>query len=327
NRILREKLGPKRLLLTDDQRRRLALKGKSLGRKALAEIATLFTPDTILRWHRQLIARKWDYSDKRISTGRPRVRQEIIDLALRLARENPTWGCDRIQGSLANVGYCISDTTVENILKAHGLEPAPDRKRQTTWKTFLKSHWDVLAAADFTTVEVWTRGGLVTFYLFFVIHLKTRRVELAGITTSPDSAWMQQTARNLTNAGDGFLSSSRYLILDRDGKYSQEFRDIIESAGTKIIKLPPRSPNLNAFMERFMRTVKSELLSRMIFFGEASLRRALSQFLAHYHEERNHQGLNNRLIQPGTEVGQSAGPIRCRQRLGGLLRYYYRDAA
>jgi putative transposase len=150
NQVLREKLGKKRILLNDDQRRRLAVKGRFLGRKMLQEMGTVFTPDTILRWHRELVAKKWDYSEKRKTVGRRRIRQVIVDLILQFARENPTWGFDRIQGALANVGYPISDATVGNILKAHGIEPAPDRQRQTTWATFLKAHWDVLAAIDFT---------------------------------------------------------------------------------------------------------------------------------------------------------------------------------
>lgn len=155
NHVLKEKLGKKRILLNDNQRKRLAVKGKVLGRHRLEEVGTLFTPDTILRWHRRLIAQKWDHSERRKSTiGRPRVRQVIVDLIVKFAKENPTWGYDRIQGALANVGYHISDTTVGNVLKQHGIEPAPNRKLQTTWATFLKAHWDVLAAIDFTTVEV-----------------------------------------------------------------------------------------------------------------------------------------------------------------------------
>jgi hypothetical protein len=176
NQVLKEKLGNGRILLNDDQRRRLAVKGKVLDRKRLEEVGTLFTPDTILRWHRMLVAQKWNYSQRRKSAGRPPVAQEIVDIVLRLARENPTWGYDRIQGALANLGYEVSDQTVGNILKQHGVEPTNDRKRRTTWKTFVKSHWDVLAAIDFTTIEVWTRGGLITYYLLFVMELATRRV-------------------------------------------------------------------------------------------------------------------------------------------------------
>jgi transposase len=149
NRVLKEKLGKKRILLNDDQRRRLAVTAKVLGRKLLEEVGTLFTPDTILRWHRQLIAQKWDHSDRRTAPGRPATSQEVVALILQFARENPTWGYDRIADALANVGHKVSDQTVGNVLKGHGIEPAPERKRTTTWSTFLKAHWDQLAAIDF----------------------------------------------------------------------------------------------------------------------------------------------------------------------------------
>jgi transposase InsO family protein len=328
NQVLKEKLGKKRILLTDDQRRRLSVKGKILGRKALRELTTIVTPDTILRWHRQLVAQKWDHSQKRKSLGRPRIRQIIVDLILRFAKENPTWGYDRIQGALANVSYHISDTTVGNILKAHGIEPAPDRQRQTTWVTFLRAHWDVLAAIDFTTIEVWTKGGLVTFYLLFVMELKTRRVHFAGYTTSPNEPWMKQIARNLTDAEDGFLNGKRFLIMDRDAKFCESFRDILRGEGVEPVRLPARSPNLNAHLERFFGSLKSECLERLILFGERSLRNAIREFVEHhYHHERNHQGLENKIIEPGDEVGRSDGKIECRERLGGLLRYYHRQAA
>jgi putative transposase len=248
----------------------LAVKGKALGRKALSDIATIVTPDTILRWHRQLVAAKWDYHEKR-QPGRPRVSEEISRLVLKMAKENPTWGYDRIQGALANLGHQISDSTVGNLLKANGIEPAPDRQRKTSWKTFLKAHWEVLAAVDFTTVEVWTKSGLTTYYLLFAIRLASRRVCFAGMTLSPHSAWMQQVARNLTDSIDGFLNGSCYLLLDRDTKYSEAFCEILRQEQIKIVRLPPRSPNLNAHLERFMGSLKSEALARMIFFGEHSL--------------------------------------------------------
>ncbi len=321
------KLGKKRVLLTDDQRRLLAVKGKALGLKTLRELTPIVTPDTILRWHRELVAKKWDHSRKRKSVGRPRIRQVIVDLILRFAKENPTWGYDRIQGGLANVGYPISDRTVGNVLKAHGIEPAPDRQRQTTWSTFLKAHWDVLAAIDFTTIEVWTRGGPVTYYLLFVMKLATRRVYFAGCTTNPDGTWMKRIARNLTDVEDGFLNGKRYLWMDRDGKFCPSFRGFLKDEGIQPLRLPPRSPDLNAYIERFMRSLKSESLSRMIFFGEKSLRRAVTAYLDHYHTERNHQGLENQIIEAGDEVGQIDGKVKCREQVGGLLRYYYREAA
>ncbi len=319
--------GKKRLLLNDDQRRLLAVKGKSLGRKGLMELTTIVTPDTILRWHRMLVAKKWDYSDKRRSVGRPRIRQVIVDLILRFAKENPTWGYDRIQGALANVGHHISDQTVGNVLKEHGIEPSGDRKRQTTWKTFIKSHWDVLAAIDFTTIEVWTKRGLVTYYLLFVMELATRRVHMAACTPTLGDDFMKQVARNLIDPFDGSLKDKKYVLMDRDANFSLAFRSVLEDAGVEPVRLPARSPDLNSHIERFHLSIKSECLSRMIFFGEKMLRNAISSCLVHYHRHRNHQGLDNRLIEPADEVGQTDGEVRCQESLGGVLRYYYRDAA
>ena len=326
NGVLREQLGKQRILLNDDQRRRLAVKGKVLGRKLLEEVGTLFTPDTILRWHRMLVAQKWDYSQQRKLSGRPPIAEEIVKQLLQLARENPTWGYDRIAGAMANLGHQISDQTVGNILKQHGIEPAPDRKRTTSWSTFLKSHWETLSAIDFSSVEVWTTRGLVTYYLLFAMELKTRRVHFAGCTVNPNDDWMKQVARNLTDDEDGFLKNKTHLLMDRDAKFSEAFRSILQQSNIEPVRLPPRSPNCNAHQERFFRSLKSECLGRMIFFGEASLRNAVQQFLEHYHRERNHQGLENQLIDPGGEVGAIAGKIECRQRLGGLLRYYHRAA-
>ena len=180
---LLKNLGKKRLLLEDDQRRLLAVTAHPIGRKALMEITTIFTPDTILHWHRGLVARKFDSSDRR-KPGRPRIGQVIVDAIVRFVREGPTWGYDRIQGALKNLKYHISDSIVGNVLKVHGIEPAPDRQRIPSWSTFLKAHWDSIFAGDFTTVEVWTRNGLVTFHVLAVVHLKTRRVHIAVITPS-----------------------------------------------------------------------------------------------------------------------------------------------
>ncbi len=244
-----------------------------------------------------------------------------------MASENPSWGYDRIQGALANLGHEISDTTVGNILRAHGIEPAPSRKRQSTWKSFLEAHWDVLGSIDFTTIEVWTRGGLVTYYLLFVMEIATRRVHFAGCTPNPHEAWMKQIARNLTDVVDGFLNGKRYVLMDRDGKFCPTFQAMLRAEDIEPVVLPARSPNLNAHLERFHRSLKEECLDRLIFFGENSLRKAIAAFLAHFHSERNHQGLGNKLIEPGDEVGRRGGEVACRERLGGMLRYYYRKAA
>jgi len=328
NRVLKELLGKKRVLLNDDQRRRLAVPGKVLGLRRLRDLAGIVTPETILSWHRQLIAAKWDYSEKRQKTvGRPAIPQEIVDLVLRFARENPTWGYDRIQGALANLGHTLSDQSVGNILKQHGIEPAPERKRGgTSWETFLKAHWETLGAIDFTTVEVWTVKGLVTMYILVVMELKTRRIEIAGITANPDGKWIRQVCRNLTSADDGFLRNTTHLLVDRDTKFQPMREYLTDCSRVKPVLLPPRSPDLNSYLERYMRSLKSEALDRMIFFGEGSLRSALKSYVLHYHSERNHQGLDNRLIDSGPEVGSIAGKIECRVRLGGLLRYYHRAA-
>jgi transposase InsO family protein len=325
--VLRELLGKKRPRLNDDQRRRLAVKGRILGRSRLAEFATIVTPDTILRWHRMLVAKKWDFSHKRKPPGRPATEQAVAELTVRMARDNPTWGYDRLAGALANLGHKLAANTVKQILQEQGIEPAPRRSRLPRWSEFIKSHIDCLAATDFFTTEVWTKNGLVTYFVLFVIDLASRRVEIAGITVNPDAAWMKQVARNLTDSEDGFLRGKRYILMDRDTKFTAEFRAILRSGGVKPLRLPARSPNLNAFAERFVRTVKESCLDRMVLFGEKMLRHAISEFVAHYHTERNHQGIENQLIEPDENVGQGAGDIVCDERLGGLLKYYRRKAA
>ena len=214
-----------------------------------------------------------------------------------------------------------------NILKRSGIEPSPERSKRTTWSTFLKAHWKVLAANDFLTVEVWTARGLVTNYLLLVISLADRVVQIAGITTRPDEAWMLQVARTLVDEEVGVLHAKRYLIIDRDTKYSDQFWRLIVDNATKVIRLPPMSPNLNAYAERFVRWIKFECLNRMIFIGEGSLRHAVAEYMAHYHGERNHQGLHNRLIQRTRTVAANDGVVRRRPRFGGMLNFYYREAA
>ena len=185
NRVLREQLGSKRLRLDDDQRRRLAFRAKNLGRRVLHGLATIVTPETLLAWHRRLIARKYDGSKQR-GAGRPRTLEEIRQLVIRMATENRDWGYRRIQGALANLGYEVARSTVANILKEHGLEPSPERNRKTTWKEFLARHWEVIVAADFFTIEAWTRKGLARFVVLFLIDLSTRKVDVAGVARQAD---------------------------------------------------------------------------------------------------------------------------------------------
>jgi transposase InsO family protein len=278
-----------------------------------------------------LVAAKFDGSRQRRLPGQPRIGEEIERLVVRLARENSGWGYDRIVGALANLGHTVSDQTVGNILRRQGIAPAPERKRSTTWSQFIRSHMAVLAGTDFFTVEVLTWRGLVTYYVLFFLHLETRRVTIAGITDQPEEGWMQQMARNATFAGEGCLNRHkiRYLLHDRDTKFYASFRETLAVGGVKCLRLPARSPNLNSHAERWVRTVKEECLSKLILFGEGSLRRTLREFEVHYHEERNHQGKDNVLLFPyGVVPTRKRGPsIRCHERIGGLLKYYHRKAA
>jgi putative transposase len=326
NRVLRHQITG-RVQLTDGDRETLAAIGHKLGKQALQEVATIVKPDTILAWHRKLMAQKFDGSKQRQSPGRPKIDPALETLIVRMAQENRSWGYDRIVGALANLGYTVSHQTVGNILERHGIPPAPERKTTTTWKEFIRTHMDVLVATDFFTAEVWTLGGLVTYYVLFFLHLGSRTIHVAGVTPHPNTAWMVQVARNGTMEAWGFLSPGQYLIHDRDGKYCPAFQRILDDAGVTRVPLPPRSPNLNAYAERWVRSVKDEALSRMILFGERSLWYTLQQYADHYHTERPHQGKGNVILIPATRSSLRDGPLHCRQRLGGLLKYYHRDAA
>jgi putative transposase len=323
NRVQREQLGGKRPRFSDDQRRRLAAKAKALGRSALRSLDSIFTPDTLLRWYRQLIAHKYDGS-KRHGPGRPQKHGLLAELILRTARENPSWGYTRIRGVLANLGHEVGRNTIRRLLRENGLEPAP---RRTTWAAFLNSHWDQLAATDMFTVEVLTPRGLVRYVVLFVMELLTRRVSIAGLTVDPNEQWMKQVFRGQLDAFDGFLLGKRYILMDRDPLYSEAVRALLRNCGVEPVRLPARSPNLNAYAERFVRSIKSECVERMIFSSEGALLRALITYAEHYHRERNHQGVGNRILEPGKEVGQRHGQIECCQRLGRLLRYYHRRAS
>ncbi len=271
----------------------------------LAEMATIVTPETLLRWHRRLIANKYDGSTRR-KPGRPATAREIEALVVRMAKENRDWGYLRILGAMSNLGHELARTTIAHILKRNAIEPAPERLRKTTWKEFLTEHWEQIVAADFFTVEVWTRKGLQRFMVLFFIDLCTRRVQIAGISARANGLWMHQIARNLTDTEDGLLKGKPYLIHDRDPLFTAEFLATLAEAGAESVKLPPRSPNLNSYAERLVRTIKESSLERMIPFGAG----------AHRHL----------LILPDPSLTDRNGPIRCRSRLGGMLNYYDRAA-
>ncbi len=243
-----------------------------------------------------------------------------------MAEENPGWGYTRIRGALANLGHEIAQNTVKRILQEHGIDPAPERSKRTSWKTFLQAHWEGLAATDLFTVEVLTLAGLRRYFVFFDIELKTRRVHIAGIHQQPYGEWMEQVARNLTDAFDGFLRDASHMIHDRDPLFTREFDQILKSGGVTPVKLPPRSPNLNAFAERFVRSIKEECLSRVVVLGERHLRLLVREYVEHYHRERNHQGLGNQLLSEPPPLKPDAD-VRRHRRVGGLLNYYHREAA
>lgn len=315
---------PARLRLSDPERSTLAEIGKRLGRKALAQVACVAKPDTILGWYRKLIAQKFDGSKHRRYPGRPPIERKLEALIVRMATENSGWGYDRIVGALANLGYTVPDQTVGSVLKGHGIPPAPKRSQNTTWKEFIQSHIAVLAGIDFFTVEVLTWRGLVTYYVLFFMHRESRRVSLAGIARHADQAWMQQMARNATGETWGFLEQRRYALHDRDTKFCPLFRATLAAGGIKPIQLPARSPNLKCLCGALDSFCQAGVLVQADSVRRTSLRRVLNEFMEHFHAERNHQGKGSVLLFPRHEVGQHQPRCRvhCGERLGGLLKYY-----
>ena len=310
---------------TDAQRRRLALKARPLSHAKLRELGSLVTPDTLTRWFRQYAGAKYDSHAKR-GPGRPPKPQEIRDLVVRLAQENVGWGYTRIRDVMHLLGHEIGRTTVQRILDEDGIVPAPERRKHMPWTTFLKAHWGAIAAMDFFNVKVLSLRGAVRYAVLVVMDLQSRRVQIAGIVQVAYEGWMLQVLRNLTDGLDGFLLSHHYLIMDRDPVFTQEFRARLARAGIEPIRLPRYSPNLNAFVERFNRSIKEECLDRVIPLGEAHLRELVREYVAHYHEERPHQGLNGEIVAASTKR-RGRGPLVRSERLGGLLNHYYREAA
>jgi hypothetical protein len=328
NRILRHQIKGGRVQLTDAERQTLAEMGQKLGRQALEEIATVAKPDTILAWHRKFVAQTCDNSQQRTSLGRPRIDQELEALVICMAHENRSWGYDRIVGALANLGYTVSDQTVGNILKRHGIPPAPKRKKTTTWQEFIRIHMDILMATDFFTLEVWTWCGLVTAALLFCIHVCRRKVHAAGMMLHLQVRWRLQTRGQATRADGGFLSPGLSLRRDRDRQNVPGFQQLMDAAGMTWVPLPPRPPDVNRYAERWVRSVKRAYLFRLILYGERALRHAPSEVPSHDHQERPHQGRDNVILMPSAHPDQGRdGLMCCCERLGGLLNYGGREAA
>jgi putative transposase len=315
----------KRILLTNSQRMRVAAKAKRLSRKMLEQFTVLFTPDTVLGWFRRLIADKYDGSKNRKTVGRPMISQEVIDLVIKFRKENPRWGYQKITGQIVYLGYKISKSSVKNILIENGYDPEPDLTVRSTWHEFIQSHWDVLSACDFFTIELLVGPKPVRCTVFFVIELALRKVFFAPIKLQPDGEYMKQVALSLTDYG-GFLRGKRYLIHDRDPLYkSAGFQEIIRGSGIKLVKLPARSPDLNCYAERFVKSVKFECLNYLILSSVEQVEWVLEKYCEYYHHERIHQSLDS-IMEPKHEIDDTA-EIVCVERLGGLLKSYHRLAA
>ncbi len=283
----------------------------------------LVQPATVLKWHRELVRRKWTYR-RRQAGGRPPIATDVEALLLRLAKENPRWGYGRLQGELAKLGHVVGRSTVRDVLTRRHIPPAPRRgQRPTTWRQFLTGHRDMLLACDFFTVET---VFLKTLHVLFFLEVGTRRVHLAGCTAHPTTAWVTQQARQLnwTLQEDG--RPVRYLIHDRDAKFPAAFDTVFAAEGVDVIRTPYRAPNANAHAERWIRSAREECLDHLLIAGEAHLRRVLTEYVAYYNEARPHQGLEQRcpVALPPPVRG---GAVRRRDRLGGLLHDYYREAA
>jgi len=277
----------------------------------------LVTPQTLLRWHRDLVRRKWTYA--RPSGGRPPIPDEVRELIVRMGRENPRWGCIRIRGELLNLGIRVSATKIRTLLRAAGLGPAP-RRGGPSWSGFLRAQARGILALDLFTVETaWLR----TLYVLFAIEVASRRVLVLGVTANPDSAWITQQARNLA-VGDR-LRGVRFLIRDRDSKFTGAFDEVFRSEGVRIIQTPVRAPRANAFAERWVRTVRTECLDWMLVFGRRHLERVLRTYISHYNARRPHRGLELKTpeprLDPAPRLAQGAR-IRRRDVLGGLVHEY-----
>ena len=334
NAYYRQQMPTTRFAFTVAWRRRFAETGAALGWARLKQVCTVAAVGTIQRWNAML--RKGTLSVKVAARGRPRTPVATEQLVLRMSKENPSWGALRIVGELKKVGITICVRTISAIWKRHGVEPPDPQRRMhdSIWKPFLADHADEIVATDFFTADVWGWLGKKTVYVLFYIHLATRRVHLVGLTEHPDEAYMQQIGRNETMQDVGWLKQvgAKYMIHDRDTKYCASWKQILKQGGVETLAIPANSPNLNAYAERWVRSIKNECIRRLTFLGLGGLRRGLTEYLAFYNDNRPHQTLDNCVL-PGLPPMQKreqealSGRIRCQERCGGVLKHYYLDAA
>ena len=284
----------------------------------LRDVIRIFEPETVLRWHRELVRRKWTYPNKN-KGGRPSVSKEIESLILRLARENSRLGYGKIAGELLKLGFQVSLTTVRNVLDRYGIQPVSVRNGSIGWRHLMTHYKEQILACDFFTVEtVW----LQTFYVLFFIELGSRQIHFAGITTNPNQVWITQQARQLVWELSDREKPLRFLIHDNDSSFCPAFDAVFRSEGLHVINSPVRAPNANAFSERWVRTVREECLDYILIFNAAHLRRVVIEFVEYYNTARPHQGIDQQT--PIPQARSSSGTIQCRNVLGGIIHDYYR---
>ena len=298
---------------------RAVLAGMSQVLSAARRRRFFVQPETLLRWHRDLVRRKWTYTYRR--PGRPGLPVGTVSLVLRLARENPTWGYRRIHGELASTGVRLAPSSVWAILRRHGIEPAP-RRAGPTWSEFLRAQATTMLACDFFTVDTLRR-----LYVLFFIEIDTRRIYLSGITANPVGEWVTQQARNLSYVLAEDTRQTKFLIRDRDTKFTAGFDEVFRSEGIRIVKTPVRASRVNAFAERFVGTVRRECLDRILILGRRHLKQVLAEYIAHYNEHRPHRALDQRAPQrlglmPASIHDPDITGLRRTEILGGLIHEY-----
>ena len=327
NKILRGRLG-KRVLVTPKERRQLLKFGKPVG-KAIKELISIVTPRTFMGWVKNEKKEAAGRKKKSKKPGRPRKPDEIRKLVIRLAKENG-WGLGKVHGELKKLGISICRSTVKNILVAAGIDPYPERGEKP-WSEFIKQHADTLWATDFFSKKVWTLRGYVDVFVLFFIHVDSRKVYLAGMTTNPDNTWMKQQARNVCMHWDGWKVKPTHLIRDFDTKFSKDFEAILKEENVEVKRVGPMKPNLNAYAERFVQSIKQECLNHFICFGEDHLRYLCSEYVTWYNTCRPHQGKDNKPLKAATcrkwKETDLAREVVFTPRLGGLLKHYHRRAA
>ena len=333
NKILKSKLN-KRITFTDDERRALVESAMAMGKDLMEKVVSIVQPKTLFAWQRKLEKEKWDYSDRRKNNpGRPRISLDIEALVCQMARENE-WGYARIQGELKKLDITISKSSVANILRRNGLPPSPERKG-LSWREFLARHASVFLCADMYQKEVWTCRGLTTAYVFFVIHLQTRKVLLARATFSPTNQWLKQQIRHVIWECEDQSIEPRFFLRDNDQLYPEDMAAILGSF-VDIVKIPFRAPNANSHAERYVLSCKTECLNHLVIFGLNRLQYVVDCYSSYYNELRPHQGISNKIPAEYHSTGQqgvsssstpSVRSIVRKDFLGGLLKSYSRAAA